>query len=373
MLHSNTLSHVVRRGFDVASTDNPQNNPMDVINSMSPGGAALILITLLLFTFALFSVRYTLIGVVATLAQVEQPTHSYVALSPTGPKPFNSAGEPVPPDPEIAVVQSAAITSSIRATLRHLTTIAGFRARFRGLACAACIALVYQMVYHALGALLMTFLPFLLASLLTGVFTHILLARWAMAWTHIVISEPSPLAWYKRVPSFATWRKIWAPTAISALAQQLAFIVPAALWFGMGLNDSERLQKSSAVAASWKILAVLLTGVFVFIDIVIPAQVALTRCQASLLPDEDESIVPFDRFYGGKVVPAIIGGSGMISYFDAWRSFDRPARARLVKLYLKIFGVDVALHVLFGLVLTLQLWLVLGKDMERVGGGAQTI
>lgn len=296
MLHANALKHVVRRGLDIASSDDTPKNPMDVIrDSTSPGGAALLILTLLAFVIILASVRYTLLGVVATLAQVEQPIRDYVALDNQAPKPFNEDGEPVPPDPETLVVQETAITSSIRKTLRHLKSIAGFRAEWRGLACAICIAFVYQIVFHAVGNLLMTFLPFILSSLLAGVFSSILLARWAMAWTHIVISDPSSRAWYRRIPSFATWRKIWAPTAISAFAQQLAFIVPAMVWFAMGLHDPETLRNGSAMGAAWKILTVFIIAISVFILIVIPAQVSLTRCQASLLPEEYESIVPFDR------------------------------------------------------------------------------
>ena len=39
-----------------------------------------------------------------------------------------------------------------------------------------------------------------------------------------------------------------------------------------------------------------------------------------MLPDEDEAIVPFDRSFGGKVVPAILGGSGKLSIRDAWKT-----------------------------------------------------
>lgn len=61
----------------------------------------------------------------------------------------------------------------------------------------------------------------------------------------------------------------------------------------------------------------------------------------------------------------------MISYMDAWKSFDRPARARLIKLYLKIFGIDIMLHLLFGVLFTIQLYLILGKSVEKIGNGEQ--
>lgn len=343
---------------------------MDILkDAVSPAGAALIMITLLVFLFFLVSIRYTLLGVVATLAQVEQPECSYMQLDTQAPKPTSDPASDAPPpyDPKVVLVQQPAITSSIRQTLRHLTAKAGFAARWRGIGCLLCIAFAYQLCYNALGSLLHRILPLGLSSLITGVVTSIVLARWTLAWTHIVISEPSSQYWFRRVPSFATWRKIWAPTAINAVAAQLAFVFPMLAWYAFGLNDAERLAQSTPVGSAWKFVVILLLALVIYIGIVIPSEVALTRCQASLLPDEDESIVPFDRSYGGKVVPAIVGGSGMLSYVDAWRSFDRASRVRIVKLYLKIFAIDIALHLLFGLVMMLELYLVLGPAADKIG------
>jgi hypothetical protein len=42
------------------------------------------------------------------------------------------------------------------------------------------------------------------------------------------------------------------------------------------------------------------------------------------------------------------GGTGRLGLLDAWRSFDWAARGRLVKLYAKIFILQVALVALFG-------------------------
>ncbi|RJE16779.1 hypothetical protein PHISCL_10884, partial [Aspergillus sclerotialis] len=46
--------------------------------------------------------------------------------------------------------------------------------------------------------------------------------------------------------------------------------------------------------------------VALFVLLQIPATVTLVRVAASMLPEEDETIVPFDRTFGGKTTPAII-------------------------------------------------------------------
>ncbi len=100
----------------------------------------------------------------------------------------------------------------------------------------------------------------------------------------------------------------------------------------------------------------------------IPASVVLTRVQASLLPDTEETIVPFDRSFGGKIVPEIVGGSGAIGIIDAWKTFDRSSWIRLLKAYVKVFAMQFAVSVFFSIVLVLQLLLVVGKDFSKLHG-----
>ena len=93
---------------------------------------------------------------------------------------------------------------------------------------------------------------------------------------------------------------------------------------------------------------------------------AYTRLQASLLPEDDEPIVPFDRTFGGKVVPAIIGGSGMIGMRDAWKTFDWNAIVRVVKVYVKTAFMQMALFMLFLVAVAVELRLILGPQLDRI-------
>ena len=105
--------------------------------------------------------------------------------------------------------------------------------------------------------------------------------------------------------------------------------------------------------------------ILIAVLVVIPAHVTLKRVQASMLPEEDEAIVPFDRTFGGKVVPEILGGSGAVSMFDAWKTFDRSARVRLLKLYAKIFLVQLFTTILFIMVVFGELRVIMGDDLRK--------
>lgn len=105
-------------------------------------------------------------------------------------------------------------------------------------------------------------------------------------------------------------------------------------------------------------LAMGILPAILFILVSIPARGVFTRVAASMLPEEDDPIVPFDRRFGGKVKSAMVGGSGELSLLDAWTSFDWAARIRYVKIILKALVIEVALGVVGGLLVMGELELV---------------
>jgi hypothetical protein len=81
------------------------------------------------------------------------------------------------------------------------------------------------------------------------------------------------------------------------------------------IDNSGRLPTDNAErraiiqAACHSGLVVLVVGAAFTTLVQNPADVTLTRVQASLLPDIEETIVPFDQTFCEKVVPEVIGGS----------------------------------------------------------------
>lgn len=103
-----------------------------------------------------------------------------------------------------------------------------------------------------------------------------------------------------------------------------------------------------------------------FLLLQIPASVTLVRVAASMLPEEDETIVPFDRTFGGKTTPTILGGQGKIGLVEAWRSFAWASRMRLVKLMIKVALIMMAVWVLFTIVLVAEAHLLFGDSLGEM-------
>lgn len=269
---------------------------------------------------------------------------------------------------DLFLVKQKPITSTMRSAIKHLKARGGRLARFRGFH----VALIYHIAL-SVGTNFMTSLfgsPFgSLTRPLAFIVVSIVLARVHMTWTHIVISNPSEKRWYRRIPSGKAVRNIIIPTAISAIAQ-LALCLPV---FMLSMS-SDMWQRPSDYgfekdhAQKFALFQVATAGIafiVIIVLVIIPADVTLKRVQASMLPEEDEAIVPFDRTFGGKVVPQILGGSGAVSMFEAWKTFDRSARVRLLKLYAKIFLVQVVTTILFLVVVFGELRLIMGDDLLK--------
>lgn len=266
-------------------------------------------------------------------------------------------------EPDLLLVKEQPITSTFRSTIKHLHAKGGFRARFRGFS----LFFVQTIAISSIAGFLASFLPILI----TPIIATVVLANLGAAWTHIVISDPSPKPWYRRLPRGNVWKKIAGPTTLVSVSRQMTIFIPLALAKVYGLDmDSHHavhMTKSQACLAFWKLVSVAVLAIVLGCLLVIPADVALTRVQASLLPDDQETIVPFDRSFGGKVTPEIVGGTGVIGLVDAWKTFDRSALVRLVKAYVKVFAMQMALSFMFLGIFVAQIFIIIGKsDLKKI-------
>ena len=263
---------------------------------------------------------------------------------------------------DLFLVKPKPITSKIRTTIKHLRAQEGPLARFRGLH----VSIIYHLLHGAIvGFFSSHLLVHPLARPFIAIFASLALCRLQMTWTHIVISKSSNKSWFSRIPSRTAVRNIIIPTAVFAMAEQATICVPGALLFLATQAYQEEVNENLGRAQNIALLEMFLIGLIgigIFVLVVIPADVTLKRVQASMLPEEDESIVPFDRTFAGKVKPEILGGSGAVSMLDAWKSFDRSARIRLMKLYLKVFLVSVFTTIMFVMVLIGEIRLIMGGD-----------
>jgi len=362
MLSVASLSHLARRGMEAANYNTLDTPGEQYQIQISTWGIVLLALTALFFSLATYAVEYTFGLLIPALVTVESP--SALLFEPLD---TIDTDEPTKnaTDAELLLVKQKPITSSFRTTIKHLHAKGGFRARFRGIS----VFIVYSLCFFFVSIVLRSFLP----AGITSFIATIALANINMAWTHIVISDPSPKPWYRRLPSTRVFKKIAAPTAIYAVAQQLAVTLPILLGTIYGLNIDPMTGIKTPASRRHAIgggISVFVLYLALKLCLVLPTRVALTRVQASLLEDDQETIVPFDRSFGGKVVPEIVGGTGVIGMLDAWKTFDWNARVRLVKTYVKVYAIQVALSLLFLGIATVELLIFVGKsDLKKIIAG----
>ncbi|KAI9808352.1 MAG: hypothetical protein M1827_007501 [Pycnora praestabilis] len=379
---SGIVGHLVSRGLEEATQSyqlqGADNGPHAY--QLPTWGLTLLWGTALVFLVIIGAIRYTYGEVIATLTMIENSTTlSYVKAEPT-----SNLNEPDTPllteegktsekaavvEPELLLVNTAPITSRLCTAIHHLRTHAGPLSRFRGLS----LWLVYHFIAVQLHHLLVPVGSFFLWRYIAAIFVTVLMSRWSLAWTHIVISQPSSQPWFRRIAGHKTWLKIAPATAVWAFAEQLTIALPRELTKAFGLHrfledpsyigEIDEETRKMVVCQCFAVVAV---GVLTAVLVLIPASVTLTRVQASLLSDSEETIIPFDRSFGGKVDPEILGGSGKLGMLDAWRSFDWSARIRLMKLYGKIGIMQVTVAVLWFAITAMELKYIMGDNLVKM-------
>lgn len=274
-------------------------------------------------------------------------------------------------DAEASPPKPQPITSSLRRTVAHLKARGGRWARFRGFP-----------LYFITGVLAQ-----ILASIFTGVLggsvyantiamfvAHLVLANLETTWVHIVISEPSSRPFYRRIPGWKIWIKVAPAAALRYFAVQLSFLIPLLVGFatnifraGTALNPVELSPDQSPTRLVIGLFLLLGLGLILYLILEVPAKVAFIRVAASMLPEEDEAIVPFDRSFGSKVTPEIVGGSGKIGIVEAWRSFDWGSRVRFIKVVIKAAVMVLGVSVVMGTVIALEAFFLLPSGLDKIG------
>ncbi|ORX95963.1 hypothetical protein BCR34DRAFT_593988 [Clohesyomyces aquaticus] len=330
-------------------------------------GAAIVIVSFVLFVAFISAVEYTLKDVVATLAMIETPSAA-ITVSPSGESAPKDVKEALLEDgPAITLVHQKPLTSSIRATIRHVVSEAGKLARWRGYLAYFIYHFCFNLVANGLDSVMPRFPGRLV--LVAGA-AGALTANLHAAWTHKVISMPHTTRFFRTIPARSNWKLLALPAAINASAVYLSVYVAHISSMVLGLHGVHNDKLAEYSGAQWtfvvlRIVAVIAIAVSCALFIVLPAHVTQIRIEASILPEEQDTIVPFDRTFSGKVVPQILGGTGAVGFLDAWRSFGWEARRRLVKLYAKIFFVVIALCLVAAHVLAFEVFAIMGPAVSK--------
>jgi len=261
--------------------------------------------------------------------------------------------------------QGKPITSSIRATFRHLHSIGGFRSRWRGLAMGIFYSITYSLLEVVFSAMFsfMPILGFVIARLGAAAMTCNIHA----AWIHAVIATPTDKPFFQRFLP----RKTAYHLVLPAMRLQVGVMAMQAATFGT-LALSRHIMESHG--ANWltatSVLMPIVASLAIGLGHVIPSQIALTRAEASLLPEDRSVVVPFDRTFGGRI--NWDGFASRKAYFlhnftlrGAYRSFDKPTYKRVFKMMAKCFAVLMAITFVFAQIGLAEFYAIAGKEAKE--------
>ncbi|KAH7093297.1 hypothetical protein FB567DRAFT_433926 [Paraphoma chrysanthemicola] len=328
-------------------------------------GGVLLYVTFMVAAVGISLLSYMLNEVITTLCMVESPIAA-ITVSPSTHEPADKAEKEglLETGPTITLVNQKPITSSIRGTIKHLVAHAGRWARFRGFK----IHILHSILFSTVSTFFSAALPrvpgqIILVAALSGA----TVANIHATWTHKVVSMPTDKSFCARLVPKSQWKTLAGPAAIEAAMPYISLYLTCGVAMLMGLHKLDQENIAAYSGAQLACLAVRLLVTFIFmiactLFLCLPAIVTLVRIEASILPEDQDTIIPFDRSFGGKVVSQMHGGSGKIGFLDAWRSFNWEARRRLIKLFVKVFFIIAGLMFVVVHVLVGEMMLVFGTE-----------
>ncbi|RLL96747.1 hypothetical protein CFD26_104275 [Aspergillus turcosus] len=218
-------------------------------------------------------------------------------------------------------------TDSLCATIQCLRTHIGRWFYMRGLM----VFLLHDMMKDVI-------LPFLLPmnsgtpwedKLRSAIYAAIL-SNLQIVWVHIAFTKPSSKYFYQRLPKFPDWIRVAPIPFIEVLARWLVFSAAVSLQGELltatGITDIEQDPfKPGGIHLKEEAELGLRIGIICIFPklmeslVALPARAAFIRMAASMLPDDDEPVVPLDPK---------VRENAPLGILDAWKSFHGASRAR---------------------------------------------
>lgn len=179
------------------------------------------------------------------------------------------------------------------------------------------------------------FLGFLAQILLPLAATH-----FHALWVHSILSTSRTHAFQGRaVEARKLFRTAGPPMALYLTSGVVVQRILLQYYKGVGMRWEDFMPVGGHFHKSfifWMLLAVL---TFVF---VVPSYIILVRAEASLLPSDEQTLVPLDPALEG------ISEDGVMALVGAWRSLTRARVVNLVFLYIRMFMITVPVTFVLG-------------------------
>jgi len=286
-----------------------------------------------------------------------------------------------------AVSQHRPVTSSLRAATHRVYSIAGVLSFFRGLAPVICGIVLYALIAGSLLPVLNkvfmvtppnpltpnvpTTTRARIASELSETIANLLLGTILTAHTHILMTLPTLRVWYRRLPPFIkTLRSVGPCLLVGNIASLVTFQLPYHLLTKAGVYSQVAYLGPKAIGNALLLRRLVFVTVWLAaqvarLELVVPAGVATTHAQMSLLPADEDTIVPV-RTYGsnseekssGYMPRGILSPpQAAIGIRRAWKIYYAgQERQRILLVYAKLVAVEVAMTTAFWLLLGNEVW-----------------
>jgi hypothetical protein len=252
---------------------------------------------------------------------VETPSAAITISTPDEPASKDEKEGLLETAPTMTLVHQKPLTSSIRGTVKHLVSQGGRLARYRGYGFHAVWALAFTFAGNVFETVIPHFVPFrlVIVSALAGALT----ANFHAAWTHKVVSMPSTTGFWARVPARSHWKVLAFPAAVCAAMPYVSLYVAKGAVMLLRLDRIDREDVRDFNGAEWtsliaRFVAVVVIAVSCTLFLCLPAIVTMVRVEASILPEDEDTIVPFDaqgrwwhwsRQLPGRVEELQLGGA----------------------------------------------------------------
>lgn len=273
------------------------------------------------------------------------------------------------------------VTSNIRSTLHQLHSQAGDLSMFRGLGTLAAVTCTYGPVSMMIDWLSKFPLRWLhvsrLGPLVSRVFGQLVWAQVSAAWLHIVISKPQHKFWFRRLPE--KWTEVVAATWLSGVALGLveefvnwaSALIPATPSSRPDILQSGIVEPVIHTTTTnigfffvlyrlMRYFLVSLTKPTLTALLVVPVQATLHRIEASMLPEDEDTIIPVDRSFGSEKTQGQHRQAQAITTQSAWQSISQATYWRLVRLNAKSWMILQGVTWCFWALVVVQLALLFG-------------
>lgn len=308
------------------------------------------------------------IFLMTALSDVEAPVPGGVDSQDTGSEKYGLLEEDKYKDKKrsSSPTKPAYISSSVRATLRHLNAEAGDLSMFRGIGTASTAYLLMipmflfiEFVSHRLPLVKKSSRA---AEAFSNVAAALIASQIFATVLHVCISKPRYKFWFRRMP--LTWFKVlrisWLAVLVDIVSEE---IVQAAFYYLTPNSKPEPKSQTTAIDANktrkpfhlsdgplvkigvaivlWAcIKAMLRSQIKPVIRMVLltPFEAIHNRVYASMLPDDEDPVIPMDRSFQGRPQTGGIlqQQTQPLGFVEAARTIDKDTYIRMVKLKFKL-------------------------------------